>query len=285
MARQDDADSPSELIDARIAELSDWRGETLARIRQLIGQADPDVVEEWKWRGVPVWSHDGILCTGETYKDKVKITFARGASLDDPAELFNASLAGNTRRVIDLHEGDELDEPAFTALVRDAAALNASRGKPRKAARRDQRSSAPSDEDGPEAKQPRLLAGGNPQIPKGDGDGPVQDYIRAMPGWKRDVGHRLDTLIERTVPDVQKAVKWNNPLYGVEGQGWFCSYRCFTKYVKVAFFYGASLEPLPPVASKDENTRYVHIHEGDDLDEGLLASWFRQASQLPGWAA
>ena len=118
------ADSASRLIDARIKELGDWRGETLARIRRLIRQADPDVVEEWKWRGVPVWSHAGIVCTGETYKAVVKMTFAKGASLPDPARLFNASLEGNTRRAIDLHEGDELDEGALKALVRAAVALN-----------------------------------------------------------------------------------------------------------------------------------------------------------------
>jgi hypothetical protein len=116
--------SPSELIDARIEELGDWRGETLATVRALVRQADPDVVEEWKWRGVPVWSHDGILCTGETYKDKVKMTFAKGASLDDPSGLFNASLEGNTRRAIDVHEGEQLDETAFRALIRAAVALN-----------------------------------------------------------------------------------------------------------------------------------------------------------------
>ncbi len=118
--------SPSELIDARIEELGDWRGETLARIRRLIRQADPDVVEEWKWRGVPVWSHAGIICTGETYRSAVKMTFARGASLDDPAGLFNASLEGNTRRAIDLHEGEEIDEAALKTLIRAAVALNVS---------------------------------------------------------------------------------------------------------------------------------------------------------------
>jgi hypothetical protein len=121
--------SPSELIDARIKELTDWRGEVLFRICRLIKQADPEVVEEWKWRGVPVWSHDGIICTGETYKDKVKLTFAKGASLEDPAGLFNSSLEGNTRRAIDLHEGDEIDERAFKSLVRAAAALNASKAR------------------------------------------------------------------------------------------------------------------------------------------------------------
>src|SRR5215210_5560447 len=118
------ADAPSQLIDARIAELDDWRGETLARIRALIKQADPEVVEEWKWRGTPVWSHDGMICTGETYKNVVKMTFAKGASLEDPAGLFNSSLEGNTRRAIDFREGDEIDEAAFKALVRDAVALN-----------------------------------------------------------------------------------------------------------------------------------------------------------------
>ena len=117
-------DSPARLIDARIKELGDWRGETLARIRGVIRQADPDVVEEWKWRGVPVWSHAGIVCTGETYKAVVKMTFAKGASLPDPARLFNSSLAGHARRAIDLHEGDELDEDALKALVRAAVALN-----------------------------------------------------------------------------------------------------------------------------------------------------------------
>src|SRR6266542_5605596 len=119
-------DSPSQLIDERIKELSDWRGETLARVRMLIQQADPEVVEEWKWRGVPVWSHAGIICTGETYKNVVKMTFAKGASLEDPCGLFNSSLEGNTRRAIDLHEGDEIDEEALKALIRAAMALNTS---------------------------------------------------------------------------------------------------------------------------------------------------------------
>lgn len=119
-------DSPSQRIDARIKELSDWRGETLARIRTLIKQTDPDVVEEWKWRGVPVWSHDGMITTGETYKTYVKLTFAKGASLDDPSGLFNSSPDGNTRRAIDLHEDDEIDEKALKALIRSAVALNTS---------------------------------------------------------------------------------------------------------------------------------------------------------------
>jgi hypothetical protein len=131
--------------------------------------------------------------------------------------------------------------------------------------------------------KPVLLAGGNPQIAKGDGDAPVQAYIAAMPGWKRDVGRRLDALIARTVPGVRKAVKWNSPFYGVEGQGWFLSVHCFTKYVKVAFFRGASLRPAPPGASKHDDVRYLDIREDDHLDENLLRSWIRQASELPGW--
>jgi hypothetical protein len=123
------AESPSRLIDARIKQLGDWRGKTLSRVRALSKQADPEVVEEWKWRGVPVWSHDGIICTGETYKSVVKLTFARGASLGDPKGLFNASLEGNTRRAIDLQEGDEIDEDAFKTLIRAAAALNKSKAR------------------------------------------------------------------------------------------------------------------------------------------------------------
>jgi hypothetical protein len=131
--------------------------------------------------------------------------------------------------------------------------------------------------------KPALLAGGNPQIAKADGDAPVQTYIAAMPGWKRDVGRRLDALIVRTVPGVRKAVKWNSPFYGIEGQGWFLSYHCFTKYIKVTFFRGTSLRPLPSGESKHKEVRYLDIHEDDQLDEAQLAAWVKQASQLPGW--
>jgi hypothetical protein len=128
-----------------------------------------------------------------------------------------------------------------------------------------------------------LLAGGNPQIPKADGDAPVQAYIAAMPGWKRDVGRRLDALIVRHVPNVRKAVKWNSPFYGVEGQGWFLNFHCFTKYVKVAFFRGAALRPVPPGKSKDKFVRYLDIHENDQFNEAQFAKWVRQAAALPGW--
>jgi hypothetical protein len=132
-------------------------------------------------------------------------------------------------------------------------------------------------------KNPILLAGGNPQIAKADGDAPVQAYIAAMPGWKSGVGRRLDALVVRTVPGVCKAVKWNSPFYGVEGQGWFMSLHCFTQYVKVAFFRGASLRPLPPGESKQKEVRYLDIHEGEPLDEAQMASWIRHAAALPGW--
>ena len=130
--------------------------------------------------------------------------------------------------------------------------------------------------------KPVLLSGGNPQIAKGDGDAPVQAYIAAMPGWKRDVGRRLDALIVRTVPGVSKTVKWNSPFYGVEGQGWFLGIHCFAKYVKVAFFRGASLRPVPSGESKQKEVRYLDIYEDDELDEAQLAAWVKQASLLPG---
>ena len=132
------------------------------------------------------------------------------------------------------------------------------------------------------AVKPVLLAGGNPQIAKAEGDAPVQAYIEAMPGWKSDVGRRVDAIIVRTVPGVHKAVKWNSPFYGIEGQGWFLSYHCFTKYVKVTFFRGTSLRPVPSGESKHKDVRYLDIHEDDQLDDAQLAAWVKQASQLPG---
>ena len=130
---------------------------------------------------------------------------------------------------------------------------------------------------------PVLLAGGNPQIAKADGDAPVQAYIAAMPGWKSDVGRGLDALIVRTVPGVRKAVKWNSPFYGVDGKSWFLSFHCFTRYVKVTFFNGGSLDPLPPGASKHKDVRHLDIHEHEELDKEQLVSWIKQASELPGW--
>jgi hypothetical protein len=261
-----DGRSASERIDERIVELGDWRGATLARMRKLIRDADPDAVEEWKWMGVPVWSHDGILCTGESYKSIVKLTFAKGASLPDPTKLFNSSLDGNTRRAIDIREGDDVDPRAFKSLVRAAAALNASRGSAR--AKKS-------------TKKPKLLSGGNPQIAKADGDAPVQAYIAAMPGWKRDVGRRLDALVMRSVPDARKAVRWNSPFYGVEGQGWFMGFHVFSRFVKVTFFRGTSLRPPPPGGAGKE-ARWIDVHE-DDLDEAQMRAWIKQAASIPGW--
>jgi hypothetical protein len=129
---------------------------------------------------------------------------------------------------------------------------------------------------------PRLLSGGNPQIPKGDGDAPIQAYIAAMPGWKSALGRRIDALIVKAVPDVQKAVKWNSPLYGMGNQTWFLGLHCFTRYVKVSFFKGAALDPLPPGPSKQKEVRYLDIHENDALDEAEFSDWVRQASRIPG---
>src|SRR5207249_1579046 len=248
---------PSQQIEARIKELGDWRGNTLSRLRALIKQADPDVVEEWKWRkpshpGVPVWSRQGPICTGETYKSVVKLTFFKGASLKDPSRLFNSSLEGNTRRAIDIHEGEQVDAGAFKALVKAAVDRN---GPPAKEAK----------PGASEAKPVKLLSGANPQIAKADGDAPVQAYIAGMPGWKRDLGKRLDALIVRNVPNVRKAVKWNSPFYGIEGQGWFLGFHTLTHYVKVGCFRGALLRPVPPGPSKGKDMRYIDIHEADEL--------------------
>jgi hypothetical protein len=164
-------------------------------------------------------------------------------------------------------------KPARVAKKAAPNRVAAKAAKPRKTSPKSQSRKA--------AKQ-ALLAGGNPQIAKGEGDASAQAYIAAMPGWKRDVGRRLDALIVRTVPGVRKAVKWNSPFYGIEGQGWFLGVHCFTKYVKVAFFRGTSLRPVPPGESKSKDTRYLDIHEDDHLDEAQLAAWVKQASLLPG---
>lgn len=276
-------------IDAKIASLKDWRGAMLSQARTLIQQADPEVIEEIKWvkptnpAGVPVWSHAGILCTGEVYKQVVKLTFPKGASLADPQGLFNSSLEGNARRAIDIHEGEELNAKAFKALVLAAIAANlrnddkksASLAKPATKRKSNASEKAPV----------KLLSGGNPQIAKADGDAPVQAYIAAMPGWKSDLGQRLDALIERAVPGVQKAVRWNSPFYGVAGQGWFVSFHVLNKYVKVTFFAGKSLDPIPPGGTpKSKESRWIDIYEDDKLDESQMTKWFKQAAKLPGWS-
>lgn len=260
----------TKLTQAKAPVAADWRVETLASMRALILEADPEMIEEMKWKkpsnamtGVPVWSHNGIVCTGETYAKAVKLTFAKGASLPDPSGLFNSSLVGNTRRAIDIPEGEKLDAAAFKKLVKAAVAQN---GTPTK-----------------KAKPVKLLSGGNPQIAKADGDAPVQAFIAAMPGWKQDVGKRLDELIVSIVPNVHKAVRWNTPFYGIAGQGFFLGFHCMTKYVKIAFFRGTSLRPVPPVESKQKEVRYFHIHEVEPLDEKQIVKWIQQASKLPGW--
>jgi hypothetical protein len=278
----------SRLIGQRIRSLGDWRAATLAEVRRLIHEADPGIVEEWKWMGTPVWSHAGNVCTGETYKQVVKLTFARGASLEDPRRLFNSSLEGATRRAIDIREGEVLDAGAFKALVQAAVTENlrsgavksksppeaAPKAKPRSVGARSIRV-----RDG--EKVVPLLSGGNPQIAKADGDAPVMAYIAAMPGWKRGIGLRLDALIVRHVPDVRKAVRWNSPLYGIEGRGWFLGFHVFTHYVKVTFFRGTLLRPVPP-GGAGKHSRWTDIHE-DEFDEAQMANWVKQAAALPGW--
>lgn len=276
--------------------LSDWREATLARMRALILEAEPGMIEERKWKkasnqmaGVPVWSHNGIVCTGETYQKVVKLTFARGASIPDPSHLFNASLEGNTRRAIDIPEGTQVDAGTFKRLVQAAVAQNGSFAKQTKVAKKAQpvaSESKPSKvRDGKKAAVV-LLSGGNPQIAKADGEAPVQAYIAAMPGWKSDIGKRLDALTVRNVPHVRKAVKWNSPFYGIEGQGWFLTFHVLTRYVKVTFFNGTSLQPVPPGCTpKSKDARWLDIYEGDELDEVQLANWVKQAAALPGWLA
>lgn len=157
------------------------------------------------------------------------------------------------------------------------------KAKPEERPRKGEQSNTSKNEEPSAAEEPVLLSGGNPQIARGYGDEPVQAYIAAMPGWKSHAGRRIDALIAENVPNVYKAVKWNSPFYGIKGQGWFLNFHVFTRTIKVAFFRGTSLNPHPPVESKDPEARYFHIHEDDQLDEELLASWFRQASELPGW--
>ena len=283
----------SRLIDQRIRDLGGWRGETLARMRALILEADPEMTEECKWikptnpLGVPVWSHAGIVCTGEAYTKVVKLTFARGASIPDPSRLFNSSLEGNTRRAIDIHEGEKVDAGAFKALVKAAVTANAgtkAKGPPKAGAKAKPGASEAKPIKARKSEKVVLLSGGNPQIAKADGDAPVQAYIAAMPGWKSDLGKRLDALIVRNVPNVRKAVKWNSPFYGIEGQGWFLSFHVFTHYVKVTFFRGTSLRPVPPGGTaKSKDARWIDIHEDDELDEAQMANWVKQAAALPGW--
>lgn len=283
--------SASPIFDHPVGEPQDWREATLGRMRALILEAEPAVVEERKWKkpsngmvGVPVWSLNGIICTGETYKKVVKLTFAHGASISDPSHLFNSSMEGNTRRAIDIPEGTQVDAAAFKALVKAAVALNDSPAKKAKPATK-----AAPDAKGQKVERQKqenvvLLSGGNPQIAKADGDAPVQAYIAAMPGWKSDIGKLLDAIIVKNAPNVKKAVKWNSPFYGIEGQGWFLNFHVLTRYVKVTFFSGTSLQPPPTGCTpKTKDARWIDIYEDDELDETQMANWVRQAAKLPGW--
>ena len=272
--------SASRLIDQWILQLEGWRGEALARIRTLILKAGPDITEEWKDNN-PVWLHHGVVCRAESFTKAVKLTFARGASLPDPSQLFNSRMEDFAQRAIDIHEGTVINGSAFKAIMKAALAQNAPPAKKTKPGERKlERAKVQVPQE--DKSTAVLLSGGNPQIAKGDGDSPVQAYISAMPGWKSELGRRLDTLIVRTVPNVSKAVKWNTPFYGIEGEGWFVAYHCFTKYVKVTFFRGTSLSPIPPGESKQQEVRYFDIYEDDELDEAQFTDWVRQASQLPG---
>lgn len=274
----------SEQIERKIADHPDWRGKCLADIRRFIREADPDMREDCRWRGAPTWSHDGLVCVANIYKDTVKVVFARGAKLSDPRGLFNSELAGNAWRGITLSRGNRLNVSAFKKLVRSAVELNrggkGAKSRPastKAASTKAARTSAARQAAG----KPVLLAGGNPQIAKADGDAPVQAYLAALPGWKRDVGQRLDALIARAVPGVAKAVRWNSPFSGVPGLGWFLGMHAFTNYLKVTFFRGASLQPPPP-GGTGEAARWIDVRE-DDLDEAQMTAWIRQAAALPGW--
>ena len=240
----------------------------------MIHEADPDIVEEWKWMGTPVWSHAGNICTGESYKQVVKLTFARvppcrtreGSSIPAWRETRVAPSTSTRERRSTLGRSKRLIQAAVAENLRSRAAKSKSApkskspvkptAKARQGAKAGPAAKAKSDTSAAKPVKPRkgdkgavvLLPGGNPQIAKADGDAPVQAYIAAMPGWKGDLGKRLDALIVRSVPQVRKAVKWNSPFYGLEGQGWFLAFHVFTRYVKVSFFRGTSLRPVPPAA-------------------------------------
>jgi hypothetical protein len=225
---------------------------------------------EQRWRHVEAERLRGLEVDHQlVFSGRLHRQIGRLFALEDAVDVAG----GSSLRVVNAMANKTSKKSAKVAKKAAVKRVAAKPAKPRKVAPKSQSR---------KVAKPALLAGGNPQIAKADGDAPVQAYIAAMPGWKRDVGRRLDALIVRTVPGVRKAVKWNSPFYGLEGQGWFLGVHCFTKYVKVAFFRGASLRPVPPGESKSKDTRYLDIHEDDQLDEAQLAAWVKQASQLPG---
>jgi hypothetical protein len=279
---------------------ADWRMAMLEHVRLLIKKTLPAITEERKWKkpsnamqGIPVWSLDGIICTGETYKAVIKLTFPKGASLADPAKLFNASLDGGARRAIDLREGDTLNARAFATLLRAAAKANAKsepEAKPKANSKPDRNGARNATKASTSKSKVRLLSGENPQITKGYGDAPVKNYLAAIPGWKQKSAAHIDALIEQAIPNVRKAVKWNSPLYAAPDappSEWFLSMHCFAKYIKIAFFRGTSLTPMPPGESKQPAVRYLDICEdgsikqGGTFDEKQFIVWVKAAARLP----
>jgi hypothetical protein len=261
------------------------------RLRTEIERALPDATSK-VWHGAPVWFVGDTPVVGYSVPARggVTLLFWNGQAFGDPA----LNPVGKFKAAqIRFGSPAEIQLPALRRWLRKAGTelWDFSSLRPRKPARSATRTKSPPKADaraGPGASQSggavKLLSGGNPQVAKADGEAPVRAYIAAMPGWKREIGESLDALVARTVPGVRKAVKWNSPFYGVEGRGWFLSFHCFTKYVKVTFFRGASLRPVPPGPSKDKNVRYLDIHEGDEFDEARLADWVKQAAALSGWA-
>jgi len=246
------------------------------------------------WHAHPVWFLEGNPIVGYSkLKDSVRLLFWSGQSFDEELLHKEGKFQAAEARYTAVSEVDTKDLARWLAKARDIqwdyknivkrkwrlerldVAPKSAASKPSKKAGK---TAAPAKTD----TKVKLLSGGNPQIPKGDGDAPVRDYIAAMPGWKQEVGLAIDRLVAKNVPGVQRAVRWNTPFYGVKGNGWFLCFHCMTKYVKVTLFRGTSLKPIPPETSKVEEVRYLHIHEGEPIDEKQLADWIRQAAALPG---
>lgn len=258
----------SEAVAAYIDAAAEPARTRIRTLRSLIRKEAPDAVERIAY-GLPTWHRGENLLHLGAFARHIGVYPGPAAieAFADELKSFSTS-----RGAIQLPHDRDLPVDLVRRIVRWRLEQVTDKRKPGPKAK--PRASG--------AKPVRLLSGGNPQIAKAEGDAPVQAYIAAMPGWKRDIGKRLDALIVRNVPNVRKAVKWNSPFYGIDGQGWFLSFHAFTRYVKVTFFRGTSLRPVPPGASKHRDVRYVDLHE-DDLDEAQMAKWVRQAAALPGW--
>ena len=246
--------SASALIDKRIADLGDWRGEALSRMRKLIKEADPEVVEEWKWLGTPVWSHGGIICTGESYKAIVKVTFAKGASLNDPVKLFNASLDGNTRRAIDIHEGEEVDAGAFKALIRSAVALNASGAKAR-----------------PGRGERKMIL-----TPAASAD----EYIQYLGGWQRSYAEALRLAVRECAPELDERLKWGHLVYFMNGP--VLLIRAEPNRVLFGFFRGQRLRHLEPRLKPGGKYELatLELREGTALAKTTVTGLVTEATSL-----